>query len=96
MKTPENAALNDDAVFRRTLLNRLARAAGHLQSVKRMLETDAPLDKIVVQLSAVKAALDGVAKAALRETLERQIDAVKRGDENAEAELRKTFAQIFK
>lgn len=96
MKTPQNDASTDDAAFRRTLLNRLARAAGHLQSIRRMLENGEPLDKIVVQLSAVKAALDGVAKAASRETLERQIESVRRGDDKAEAELRQILAQIFK
>lgn len=37
--------------------NRLARAIGHLESIKRMVEEDRDCSEILIQLMAVKAAI---------------------------------------
>lgn len=47
---------------KKAVLVRFSKAIGHLQSVKRMVENDSDVEKTLVQLSAVRSALYGVAR----------------------------------
>ena len=51
----------------KSVLNRLSRAIGHLQSIKRMVEEGREIETILIQISAVKAAVNGVGKEMLNE-----------------------------
>ena len=46
--------------------NRLARAIGHLESIKRMVEEDRDCSEILIQLMAVKAAINNTGKVILK------------------------------
>ncbi len=54
----------------KAVLNRLARAIGHLESVKRMVEEGRDCTEVLVQLAAVRSALSGTAKVILKDHLE--------------------------
>ena len=54
----------------RTVINRLARAIGHLESVKRMVEDGRDCTEVLVQLAAVRSALNNTAKIILKDHIE--------------------------
>ena len=68
----------------RNVLNRLSRIIGHLQAVQRMVEDDRDCSEILVQLAAVRSAIDNASKVILQEHLTHCIaDAVREGDQQA-------------
>ena len=69
-------------------INRLARAIGHLQRVKRMVDEDYDCSEVLIQLAAVRAALESTGKVILQDHIQHCIvDAVEEGDEQAIADL---------
>ncbi|MGN0524309.1 MAG: metal-sensing transcriptional repressor [Eubacterium sp.] len=50
--------------------NRLARAIGHLQKVKQMVENDEDCSDVLIQLAAVKSAINNTGKVILKDHLE--------------------------
>ncbi len=54
----------------KAVLNRLSRAIGHLESVKRMVEEERDCTEVLVQLAAVRSALSSTAKVILKDHLE--------------------------
>ena len=64
----------------RAVINRLARAIGHLESVKRMVEDGRDCTEVLVQLAAVRSALNSTAKVILKDHLEHCLDDVNSGD----------------
>lgn len=65
----------------KAVINRLARAIGHLEKVKRMVESGADCSDVLVQLAAVRAALDNTGKVILRDHMRHcMVDAVSAGD----------------
>jgi DNA-binding FrmR family transcriptional regulator len=55
---------------REAVANRLARAAGHLDSVRRMVDEGRDCPEILRQIAAVRAALDATAKVVLADHME--------------------------
>jgi DNA-binding FrmR family transcriptional regulator len=49
---------------------RLARAAGHLEAVRRMVDADRDCPEVLRQIAAVRAALDATAKLVLSDHME--------------------------
>ena len=47
--------------------NRLARAIGHLQKVKTMVENDEDCSEVLIQLAAVKSAINNTGKVILKD-----------------------------
>ncbi len=73
---------------KKLVANRLARAIGHLEKVKRMVEQDADCSEVLVQLAAVRGALTNTAKVILQDHIQHCIvDAVEEGDESAVFDL---------
>ena len=54
----------------KAVINRLSRAIGHLESVKRMVESGRDCTEVLVQLAAVRSALNSIAKVILKDHLE--------------------------
>ncbi len=72
----------------KAVLNRLSRALGHLESVKRMVEDGRDCAEVLIQLAAVRAALGNTAKVILKDHIEHCIvDAAQQGDMQALADL---------
>lgn len=65
----------------KVVLDRLSRASGHLESVKRMVMEGKDCSDVLIQLSAVIAALNSTGKVILKDHIENCIvDAVESGD----------------
>lgn len=65
----------------KAIINRLSRAAGHLNAVKKMVEEGRDCSEVLVQLSAVRAEIANVSKVILKDHLDHCIvDAVKGDD----------------
>ena len=70
------------------MVNRLARAIGHLEKVKRMVEEGYDCSEVLVQLAAVRSAIDNTGKVILQDHMRHcMVDAVAAGDENAIEDL---------
>ena len=54
----------------KAVVNRLARAIGHLESVKRMVEDGRDCAEVLVQLAAVRSALNNTAKIIIKDHIE--------------------------
>lgn len=81
----------------KAVLNRMARIIGHMESVKRMIKDGRDCSEVLVQLSAVDAAIKSVSRVILKDHMEHCIvDAVKNGDEKSLDDLNKAIDQILK
>ena len=68
----------------KAVVNRLARAIRHLEKVKRMVEEGYDCSEVLIQLAAVRSALDNTGKVILKDPLRHcMVDAVAAGDEAA-------------
>ena len=68
----------------KAVINRLARAIGHLEKVKRMVQEGCDCSEVLVQLAAVRSALDNTGKVILQDHIRHcMVDAVAAGDEEA-------------
>jgi DNA-binding FrmR family transcriptional regulator len=54
----------------RTIANQLARTAGHITSIKRMVEEGRPCPDVLIQLAAVRAAIDRASRLVLEDHIE--------------------------
>lgn len=81
----------------KAVLNRLSRAIGHLESIKRMVESGRDCSEVLIQLSAVKSAINNTGKVILQDHITHCIvDAVESGDTQALEELNKAIDQFVK
>ncbi len=68
----------------KAVINRLSRLIGHLESVKKMVESGRDCSEVLVQLAAVKSAINNVSKVILQDHIRHCIvDAVE--DDNQQA-----------
>lgn len=80
----------------RSLINRLSRIEGHVRGVKTMLQESRPCPEVLVQIAAVRGALDRVARIILDEHLsECIVRAAKDGNIDAEIEELKAAIERF-
>ncbi|WP_081670604.1 metal-sensing transcriptional repressor [Butyrivibrio hungatei] len=81
----------------KAIINRLSKAIGHLESVKRMVEDDRDCTEVLVQLAAVRSAINGAGKEILKEHISHCIvHAVSDGDEEAIVELNDAIEKFMK
>lgn len=81
----------------RAVVNRLARAIGHLQRVKSMVEEGYDCAEVLVQLAAVRSALNNTGKVILKDHLEHcVVDAIEHNDYDAIRELNTAIEQFVK
>lgn len=81
----------------KAVLNRLSRAIGHLESIKRMIEDGRDCSEVLIQLSAVKSAINNTGKVILQDHIEHCIvGAVESGDNEALEELSKAIDRFIK
>lgn len=79
------------------VINRLSRAIGHLEAVKRMVEEERDCSEVLTQLAAVKSALNNTGKLILKDHLEHCIvEAVKSGDDQQLEELSEAIDKFIK
>jgi len=82
---------------REDVIKRLARIEGHLSGVKRMVEEDKSCPEVLLQLAAVRAALDKVGRIVFEDHVETCVSkAIKEGaGESAVAELKEALARFL-
>ena len=81
----------------KAVVNRLARAIGHLEKVKRMVEEGVDCSEVLIQLAAVRSALDNTGKVILKDHLRHcMVAAVVAGDEDAIDDLCQAIDKLMK
>ena len=81
----------------KAVINRLARAIGHLEKVKRMVEEGYDCSEVLVQLAAVRSALDNAGKVILQDHMRHcMVDAVAAGDMSAIEDLCQAVEKFIK
>ena len=80
----------------RVVLNRMARAIGHMNAVKRMVEEGRDCTEVLIQLSAIRSEITNVSKVILKDHIDHCIvDAVKQNDEKAVADLKGAIEKLL-
>jgi DNA-binding FrmR family transcriptional regulator len=66
---------------KQSVVNRLSRIEGHIRAIKRMVEEDVPCPDVLIQIAAVRSALNGAGRVILEDHLKNcLVDAIANGD----------------
>lgn len=77
--------------------NRLARAVGHLEAVRKMVDEGRDCSEVLIQLAAVRSALAATSRIILKDHLEHCIvDAIEAHDPSAMEELERAIDQLIR
>lgn len=75
MKDNRNVKMEENnRSYDQGICNRLARATGHLKSIRTMVENQRDCSEVLIQLSAVKSAVSGVERIVLKQYLRQCIE----------------------
>ncbi len=81
----------------KAVINRLARAIGHLNAVKKMVEDGRDCSEVLIQIAAVNAALKSVSRVILKDHMDHCIvDAIETGDNETIKKLRRAIDSFIK
>lgn len=81
----------------KAVLNRLSRAIGHLESVKRMVESGRDCSEVLIQIAAVRSAINNIGKVILQDHIQHcLVDAVEHDDEQALEDLCQAIDKFIK
>ena len=80
----------------KAVLNRMSRAIGHMNAVKKMIEDGRDCSDVLIQLSAIRSEITGVSKVILKDHIDHCIvDAVKDNDEDAIENLKGAIDKLL-
>jgi len=79
------------------VINRLSRIEGHVRAIKRMVEQDVSCPDVLIQVAAVRSALNSVGRVILEDHLKHcLVDAVAKGDfESAFRDLKNSLDKFI-
>lgn len=81
----------------KAVINRLSRAIGHLESVKKMVEDGRDCSEVLIQIAAVKSAVNNIGKIVLQDHINNcVVDAVETGDKKVLEDLNSAIDQFIK
>ena len=81
----------------KAVINRLARAIGHLESVKKMVEDGRDCSEVLIQLAAVKSAINNTGKVILKDHIQTCIvDAIEEKDWEKIVKMNEAIDQFIK
>ena len=81
----------------KAVIKRLSRAIGHLESIKKMVENGRDCSEVLIQLSAVKAAINNTGKVILQDHIQHcLVDAIESGERKEIEELNKAIDRFIK
>ena len=81
----------------KAVLNRLARAIGHMNAVRGMVEQGRDCSEVLIQLAAVRSAINRTCEVILKDHLEHCIvDAINTGDVEALEKLKRAVELLMK
>lgn len=79
------------------VLNRMSRAIGHMEAVKRMVEDGRDCSEVLIQIAAVRSAINNIGKIILEDHISHCIvDAVEHGDQQALEDLKAAIEKFIK
>ena len=79
------------------VLNRMSRAIGHMEAVKRMVEDGRDCSEVLIQIAAVRSAINNIGKIILEDHISHCIvDAVEHGDQQALEALKAAIEKFIK
>jgi CsoR family transcriptional regulator, copper-sensing transcriptional repressor len=82
---------------KQAVINRLSKAVGHIEAIKRMVNNDMDCSQILIQLAAVRAAINNTGKMVLKNHISNCLtQAAKEGDEQTIDDLNKVIDQFIK
>jgi DNA-binding FrmR family transcriptional regulator len=82
---------------KKAIMNRLSKAIGHLQSVRTMVENNRDCSEVLIQLSAVKSAINNTGKEILKQHIsECIVEAVEHGDVESIQQLNRAIDTFMK
>lgn len=77
--------------------NRLARVIGHMHAVERMLDDERDCAEVLVQLAAIRSALNNICKLILKDHMDHcLIDAIRTNDTDSIDELNRAIDMLMK
>ena len=81
----------------KAVVNRLSRAIGHLESIKRMVEDGRDCSEVLIQLAAVRSAIQNAGKILLQDHIHHCVaDALATGDQKVLDDLSRAIDQFIK
>jgi len=81
----------------KAVINRLSRAIGHLQSVKKMVEDNRDCSEVLIQIAAVKSAVNNIGKIILQDHINTcVVNAVETGDKKVLKDLNSAIDKFIK
>ena len=84
-------------VEKKAVLNRLSKAIGHLEAVKRMVERDEDCSEVLIQLAAVRSAINNTGKVVLKNHISHcVVKAVEENDREAVLRLEQAIDKFMK
>ena len=79
------------------VIDRLSRAAGHIEAIKRMVVEDRDCSDVLIQLAAVRSAINNVGKIILNDHMEHCVaEAIGTGDKESLSRLQAAIDQFLK
>lgn len=79
------------------VLNRMNRAIGHMESVKRMIEDNRDCSEVLIQIAAVRSAINNIGKLILEDHINHcVVDAVETGDQQCLKDLEDAINKFIK
>ena len=80
----------------KAVLNRMSRAIGHMNAVKRMVEEGRDCSEVLIQLSAVRSEISNLSKVILKDHIDHCIvEAVRDNDEDAIEDLKGAIDRLL-
>lgn len=74
---------NEEVVYGKEIVHRIARCTGHLRAVKTMVETGRDCSEVLIQLSAIKSEISGASRVILKQCI---TDTIQEAVDNNELE----------
>jgi DNA-binding FrmR family transcriptional regulator len=81
----------------KAVLNRMNRAIGHMESIKTMIESGRDCSEVLIQIAAVRSAINNIGKIILEDHINHCIvEAVETGDQKALDDLNEAIEKFVK
>lgn len=81
----------------KAVINRMSRAIGHMEAIKKMVEEGRDCSEVLVQIAAVKSALNNVGKIILKDHMNHcVVDAIETGDKKVLEDLSEAIDKFVK
>ncbi|WP_101696603.1 metal-sensing transcriptional repressor [Clostridium minihomine] len=81
----------------KAVINRISRVTGHLESVKKMVEEGRDCSEVLIQLSAVRSAVNSISRIILQDHIDHcVVQAAENGDKKVLEDLNKAIETFLK